>query len=357
VDAVRDDRAAGDGRTAAASPPAETPVLAVRGLRTTFSTRRGEIRAVDGLDFEIGHGERVGIVGESGSGKSVTAYSILGLLRDARIEGRIEFDGRNLLDASARELRAIRGARIALIFQDPLSSLNPVMKIGDQITEPLRVRGVSRREARRRAVELLERVGLANAGRRLDDYPHQFSGGMRQRVMIAIALVTDPDLIIADEPTTALDVRVQAQVLDLLQELADERRVAVLLITHDLGIVAGFADRVIVMYAGRAVETGTTAKLFGRATHPYTLGLLGSLPRIEGPLLPRLAAIGGHPPSPARIPPGCPFHPRCAYAQDVCRVEVPGLVVHPPDDHPSACHFAGTFAAAALAPTHEGSRP
>jgi oligopeptide/dipeptide ABC transporter ATP-binding protein len=333
--------------------PREPPVLAVRGLRATFRTRRGEIRAVDGLDFEIAHGERVGIVGESGSGKSVTAFSILGLLRDAHIEGEIGFEGRNLVRASKRELRSIRGDRIALIFQDPLSSLNPVMKIGDQITEPLRVRGVSRREARRRSIELLERVGLTNASRRLDEYPHQFSGGMRQRVMIAIALISDPDLVIADEPTTALDVRVQAQVLDLLQELADERRAAVLLITHDLGIIAGFADRVIVMYAGRAVETCATAKLFSGATHPYTWGLMGSLPRIEGPVLTRLAAIGGHPPTPSRIPPGCPFHPRCPYLQSVCRTDVPELTVHPEDDHPSACHFAGTLERHDLAPTPE----
>jgi oligopeptide/dipeptide ABC transporter ATP-binding protein len=349
VTAAHDDSPGVEGLVAGESAP-ESPLLAVRDLKATFHTRHGEIRAVDGLSFEIAYGERVGIVGESGSGKSVTAYSILGLLRDARIEGEIGFEGRDLVSASRRELRSIRGDRIALIFQDPLSSLNPVMKIGDQITEPLEVRGVSRREARRRAAELLERVGLTNASRRLDEYPHQFSGGMRQRVMIAIALISNPDLIIADEPTTALDVRVQAQVLDLLQELAAERRVAVLLITHDLGIVAGFADRVIVMYAGRAVETCATAKLFSGATHPYTWGLMGSLPRIEGPVLTRLPAIGGQPPSPTRIPTGCPFHPRCPYAQDVCRTDVPELTVHPRDDHPSACHFAGALDRGNLAP-------
>jgi oligopeptide/dipeptide ABC transporter ATP-binding protein len=329
------------------SRPAESeerePLLVVRGLRVAFPAGKDRLWAVRGLDLEIRHGERLGVVGESGAGKSVAALSILRLLPDARVEGEVRFDGVDLLGLSMRQLRAVRGRRISLIFQDPLSALNPVMTLGRQITEPLRVRGTSRREADERAIELLERVGLAHARRRLGDYPHQFSGGMRQRVMIAIALVAEPQLVIADEPTTALDVRVQAQVLDLLHELADERRVAVLLITHDLAVVAGFADRVLVMYAGRAAEVCTTEALFRASTHPYTWGLMGALPRLDGPLLERLPTIPGQPPSPARVPPGCPFHPRCGYVQDVCRAEVPELVVHPGDNHPSACHFAGSL--------------
>jgi oligopeptide/dipeptide ABC transporter ATP-binding protein len=329
--------------TPTSGQPGAGPLLAVRGLRVAFGGEKDRIWAVRGLDLEIRQGERLGIVGESGAGKSVAALSILRLLPEAHVEGEVLFDGVDLVPLPMRQLRAVRGRRISLIFQDPLSSLNPVMTLGWQITETLRVRGISRREAEDRAVALLERVGLAHARRRLGDYPHQFSGGMRQRVMIAIALIAEPELVIADEPTTALDVRVQAQVLDLLQELAEERRVAVLLITHDLGVVAGFADRVLVMYAGRAVESCSTETLFRASTHPYTWGLLGSLPRIEGPLLARLPAIPGQPPTPGRIPPGCPFNPRCPHARDRCRDEAPDLIVHDTDDHPSACLFAGSL--------------
>jgi oligopeptide/dipeptide ABC transporter ATP-binding protein len=318
-------------------------VLEVHGLRVTFGEGAGAVRAVTGLDLEVTPGERVGIVGESGSGKSVAALAMLGLVRGARVEGEVRIGGQEMVRAPERARRAVRGRRAALVFQDALASLNPVMRVGDQIVEPLRTRGVGRAEARRRAVALLERVGVEDAGRRLGDYPHQFSGGMRQRVMLAIALIGEPDLVIADEPTTALDVRVQAQVLDLLRELAEERGTAVLLITHDLAIVAGFADRVVVMYAGRAVETCATERLFGEATHPYTWGLLGSLPRLDGPLEARLPTIGGQPPSPAAIPPGCPFHPRCRYRQEVCERDVPALVERPGSGHESACHFAGSL--------------
>jgi oligopeptide/dipeptide ABC transporter ATP-binding protein len=285
----------------------------------------------------------VGIVGESGSGKSVTARAILRLLDNAEIRGRIWFDGIDLLAAPSRVVQGVRGAKIGLVLQDPLSALNPSMTIGAQVTETLTIRGVSRAAARRRAVELLGRVGFAHASARLDDYPHQFSGGMRQRVLIAAATIADPKLLIADEPTTALDVRTQAQVLDLLQELAEERRMAIILISHDMAVVAGFTQRVLVLYAGRCVEESTTDYLFYEATHPYTWGLLGSIPAMdrEPPL--RLSTIRGQPPSPFAVPAGCSFHPRCPYAETICREEVPALAVRHGARYPSACHFAGSI--------------
>lgn len=349
---VRTRRSVKSRRTASAAPaltptlsavpgPDPGPLLSIRGLRITFQTEDGPVVAVDGLDLDVRVGERLGLVGESGSGKTATAMSILGLHTRARVEGEIRFAGTDLLHVSERELRDFRGARIGLVMQDSLSSLNPSMSVGDQITEPLIARGMPRADARRRAEGLLESVGIADVAARLGDYPHQFSGGMRQRVMIAIALSGDPELLIADEPTSALDVRVQGQFLDLLDTLTRDRDLAVLLISHDMGVVAGFVDRTIVMYAGRALEEHSTDGLFKEATHPYTWGLLGSIPRLDADEGSRLVAISGQPPAITAVPPGCPFHPRCDHAQDRCAIDVPQLMVHPNDDHPCACHFAG----------------
>jgi oligopeptide/dipeptide ABC transporter ATP-binding protein len=323
----------------------DAPLLDVRNLSISFPTRAGIVRAVNGVRLSVGHREKVGLVGESGSGKSVTALSILRLLPTAIIEGEIWFDGKDILQASEEEVRRIRGRRIGYIFQNPLSALNPVQTIGQQLTEPLRIRGVGRREANERGAALLDRVGIRNPRQRMKDHPHQFSGGMRQRVIIAMALIAEPSLVIADEPTTALDVRVQARVLDLLAELAEERHLAVLLITHDLGILAGFAERVVVMYAGRPVEKSPIDGLYHRSIHPYTIGLLNSLPRLEGEIPETLTAISGQPASPLDLPPGCPFHPRCPLAIDRCREEEPLLVVPPGGPHASACHRAEELSA------------
>ncbi|MCV2489293.1 ABC transporter ATP-binding protein [Geodermatophilus sp. YIM 151500] len=322
----------------------EEPLLDVQDLTLQFHARHGLVRALNGVNLTVRAGERVGIVGESGSGKSVTALSILRLVRAGRIAGEIRFAGENLLTVPEARMRQIRGKEIGYIFQDPLSALNPVRSVGDQISEVLRLRGVRKAEARRRTLDMLQRVGIKDAGRRIDDYPHQFSGGMRQRVMIAMALIGEPRLVLADEPTTALDVRVQAQVLDLLWDLADERDLAVVLITHDLGIVAGFAERVVVMYAGKAMEECSTDELFRASIHPYTLGLLHSLPRVDGEVPEKLMTIGGSPPSPSALPSGCPFHPRCRYALDRCREQVPAFVTPPNGSHPSACHRAEVLA-------------
>jgi oligopeptide/dipeptide ABC transporter ATP-binding protein len=306
------------------------PLVAVDGLRVVFPTSAGAVRAVDGVDFDIEAGKTLCLVGESGSGKSVTALSIMRLLDppgEIVAGSRIEFDGRNLAELRDHELRAIRGNEIAMIFQEPMSSLNPVHRIGDQIAEVVRVhRGVGHREARDRAVEMLRLVGISAPERRMRDYPHQLSGGQRQRVMIAAALACEPRLLIADEPTTALDVTIQAQILELLAELRDRLGMAVLLITHDLGIVAQFADDVAVMYAGRIVERGPAREVFEAPQHPYTEALLHSIPLIGMTQAQRLKVIRGMVPSALRWPRGCRFAPRCDYAFDRCTAEDPPLL-------------------------------
>ena len=308
-------------------------LLEVRDLHTRFFTREGVVRAVDGVTFSVEVGKTLGIVGESGCGKSVTALSIMGLIPrpPARIvEGSVNFDGRDLTKFSERQLEDVRGRQIAMIFQDPMTSLNPTLRIRTQITEVLdRHYGYSKDEARKRAVELLEEVQIPRAAQRLDDYPHRFSGGMRQRVMIAIALACNPKLLIADEPTTALDVTVQAEILDLLEELRHEHEMAMIIITHDMGVVAETADEVAVMYAGQIVEQAETQDLFDRPEHPYTEALLGALPQLEGEDIRhgRLRSIPGRPPDLIAPPPGCRFAPRCPYAnlQDGCADHLPEL--------------------------------
>jgi oligopeptide/dipeptide ABC transporter ATP-binding protein len=321
-----------------------TTLLSVEDLSISFPSPSGTVHAVNGISFSVAPRERVAIVGESGSGKSVTAQALLGLLPTATITGRIEFDGRDVLTMPADDLRALRGADMSYVFQDPLSSLDPVRTIGDQVCQPLRIRGVSRKDAKVRALEMLAAVGIPDPARRYADYPHQFSGGMRQRVMIAMALIAEPRLVVADEPTTALDVRVQAKIVDLLYALTEERGVAVVFITHDLGVVAGFADRVMVMYAGRVMESCLTDELYYRSINPYTLGLLQSMPRVSGPIPEKLSTIGGRPPSPSDLPAGCAFHPRCRYARDICQTETPVLRMPLGGEHPSACHLAGWLA-------------
>ncbi len=315
------------------------PLLAVRNLRTEFSGDDGTFAAVEDVSFDLEAGEVIGIVGESGSGKSVTALSILGLIPDppGRItRGSITFDGQELLGLSERRMRRIRGADIAMIFQEPMTSLNPVFTIGDQIVETIRFHErLGRRAARERAAEMLDRVGIALPAQRLDEYPHQLSGGMRQRAMIAIALSCNPRLLLADEPTTALDVTIQAQILDLLRELQEELGMAVVLITHDLGVVAQHVDRVMVMYAGRVVEEAPVLDAFARPSHPYTQGLLRSIPSLDDERE-RLDAIPGMVPSPFALPPGCPFAPRCIHARDVCATVQPPLI-DAGQEHRAAC--------------------
>ena len=305
-----------------------THLLDVSGLSVSFRIDRGTVRAVDNVSFHVDAGETLAIVGESGSGKSVTALSLLRLLDAAGSidAGQIVFDGEDLLLLDTRAIRAIRGDRIAMIFQEPMSSLNPVLTIGQQVAEPIRLhRGTSWKEALREAQRLLNRSRIPDAAARLKNYPHQFSGGMRQRAMIAMALACRPKLIIADEPTTALDVTVQAQILELLKELTREADSALILITHDLGVVARYADRVAVMYGGRIVETATARDLYGTPHHPYTQGLMASIPGVEGTIGRRLRTIDGQPPDLARLPPGCAFAPRCERATDACRASVPPL--------------------------------
>jgi oligopeptide/dipeptide ABC transporter ATP-binding protein len=327
-------------------PTEDRVLLSVRDLHTTFATDDGDVHAVDGVSFDIRRGEVFAIVGESGSGKSVTSMSILGLLPTdtATISGEgLLWKGEDLLEADAERMRAVRGGEIAMIFQDPLSALNPVYTVGKQIGEMVRIHeGANRKQAKARAVELLKLVGIPQADRRVDMHPHEFSGGMRQRVMIAMAIACNPDLLIADEPTTALDVTVQAQVLEVLIGIKDEIDSAIMLITHDLGVVAGLADRVMVMYAGKAVEIGTADELFYETRHPYTLGLLASLPRIDDSGQERLLPIKGSPPSLLRKPSGCPFHPRCPFARvpGVCDEVEPPLRLVGGLAHVSACHFA-----------------
>jgi oligopeptide transport system ATP-binding protein len=319
--------------------PNDAPILEVEGLRVEFWTERGTIYAVNDISFKVAPGEMMGIVGESGCGKSVTALALLGILPRAgrAVAGSAQFGGRDLLQLSDRELRRIRGKEIAMIFQDPMTSLNPVLTIGRQIVEPLETHfGISRKEANRRAVELLEQVGIPGAKDRAKDYPHQFSGGMRQRAMIAMALACEPKLLIADEPTTALDVTIQAQILDLLRTLVVERGTALILITHDLGVVAGMCTGIDVMYGGMFMERGTAEQIFGRPRHPYTLGLLESVPRLDAKRRVKLRPITGAPRDMLSFPTGCPFQPRCRYKIERCRLEVPQLVELEPG-HYVAC--------------------
>src|SRR6058998_161057 len=316
-----------------------TALLSVEDLHVRFWTRRGTVHAVNGISFDIAPGETLGIVGESGCGKSVTSLAILGLLaRNGRVEsGAAVFDGTDLIRQSDRALRRIRGREISMIFQDPMTSLNPVLTIGRQIRESLETHfDMDRKDADKRAAELLDRVGIPTASKRLRDYPHQFSGGMRQRAMIAMALACEPKLLIADEPTTALDVTIQAQILDLLRSLVADRNTALILITHDLGVVAGMCKRVGVMYGGMFVETGSAAQLFGAPRHPYTLGLLQSVPRLDAALGARLHPIEGSPPNMLQPPTACPFQPRCRYEVAESRENVPPLVELEPG-HKVAC--------------------
>jgi peptide/nickel transport system ATP-binding protein len=316
-------------------------LLEVKDLRVQFTTDDGIVKAVDGVSHSIERGEALGVVGESGSGKSVTMLTVMGLTRGrgTNITGEILWEGKNLLTASNEEIRRIRGNDIAMIFQDPLSSLHPFYKVGNQLVEAMRVhRSLSRAAARDRAIELLDMVGIPEANRRIDNYPHEFSGGMRQRAMIAMALANEPKLLIADEPTTALDVTVQAQILDLIARLRRELDMAVVLITHDLGVVADVADDISVMYAGRIIETGPKETIFRSPEHPYTWGLLRSIPRLDRPRGEMLVPISGRPPSLIQLPSGCSFHPRCPYVQPDHRRIDPKLEPIPGDEkHRVAC--------------------
>ena len=315
------------------------PLLAISDLSVTFATDRGQVQALDGVSLSLNAGETLAVVGESGSGKSVTALSILGLLGDSgRVsDGSIEFDGEDLTKVSGQRLREIRGNQIAFIFQEPMSSLNPVLTIGTQVAEPIWLHHKkSWSEAFEQAGELLRRVAIPDAVNRLEDYPHQFSGGMRQRVMIAMALACQPKLIIADEPTTALDVTVQAQILSLLKNLTKEANSSLILITHDLGVVARYADKVAVMYGGRVIEMASARELYKNPQHPYTEGLMASIPKLDGDPGSRLYTIEGQPPDLSNLPSGCSFHPRCPYAQDKCTMTKPTLSEVAPN-HLRAC--------------------
>ncbi|ADD43792.1 ABC transporter ATP-binding protein [Stackebrandtia nassauensis] len=318
------------------------PLLRVKNLQVEFNTREGKAKAVNGVNFTLEEGQTLAIVGESGSGKSVTSQAIMGILDipPARIaDGEVLFRGVDLLKLKAKEMRPVRANHIAMVFQDALSALNPVWTVGFQLGELFRIhRGMSRSDARKRAIELLDLVKIPAAKQRVDEYPHQFSGGMRQRVMIAMALALDPEILIADEPTTALDVTVQAQIMRLLAEIQAERQMGLILITHDLGVVADVADDVTVMYAGRAVEQATIHEIFEKPAHPYTKALLKSIPRLDVKGQ-RLEVIAGLPPVLTNIPPGCSFAPRCGYAQDVCRTDDPELLQFTGERF-AACHFS-----------------
>jgi peptide/nickel transport system ATP-binding protein len=321
--------------------PAVAPLLDVRHLHVSFRTEDGVAEAVDDVSLTISPGEIVGIVGESGSGKTVSMLAVMRLIRDpnALIEGHVLFRGRDLMTLSKRAMRSVRGREIAMIFQDPMTALTPVYTVGWQIAEQIQAHTrLSSARARTRAIELLDEVGIANPDRRVDEYPHQFSGGMRQRVMIAMALSCNPALLIADEPTTALDVTIQAQILELLKRLRDDHGSAIVLITHDMGVVANVAERVAVMYAGRILEEAPKARLFRNPQHPYTWGLLESMPRLDRPRLRRLVAIPGAPPSPLAPPEGCPFAPRCLHAFDRCSTR-PELLERSEPGHKDACHL------------------
>jgi len=318
------------------------PLLDVKNLRTQFFTQDGVVKAVDDVSFHIMPGETLGIVGESGCGKSITAMSIMRLIPSPPgkiVSGQILFDGDDVMKMSDEEVRSIRGNKIAMIFQDPMTSLNPVLTINRQISESLELHlGMSKSQSRARSVELLKMVGIPNADERVDQYPHQFSGGMRQRVMIAMALSCNPSLLIADEPTTALDVTIQAQILDLMRNLQQEHNTALMMITHDLGVVAGMTDRIQVMYAGHVVETATTEELFANPRHPYTVGLLNSIPRLDAAAKAKLNPIRGLPPDLIDLPDMCPFLPRCDYAREKCEQQNPPLL-EVNDIHRSACWF------------------
>jgi len=316
-------------------------LLEVKNLKTHFVTRSGVVRAVDDVSWDVGESETVALVGESGCGKSVSALSIMRLVAGPAgriVGGQVLFKGRDLLRLSEEEMRHVRGREIGMIFQEPMTSLNPVLTIGRQLTEGLEIHlGLTPTESRRRSAELLGMVGISDPERRLSQYPHQFSGGMRQRMMIAMALACNPSLILADEPTTALDVTIQAQILELMKDLSRRFRVAMLIITHNLGVVARYADRVNVMYAGRIIERGTARELYANPRHPYTLGLLRSVPRLDEPRRARLDPIEGQPPDLMRLPSGCAFTPRCAFSVERCRVEIPPLQAVDAGGHVSAC--------------------
>jgi oligopeptide transport system ATP-binding protein len=333
-------------------PDGGASVLDVRGLKTTFRTRGGDVHAVNTVSFHLGRGEILGVVGESGSGKSVTMMSLIGLVPQPPAQiggGEVWLDGQDLLQIGAEDLRKVRGPKIGFIFQDPMTSLNPVFTVGQQIMEPLRQHlRLDKAAAKKRAVELLDLVGIPDAARRLGDYPHQFSGGMRQRVMIAIALSCDPDVLIADEPTTALDVTIQAQIIDLVKRLQQQMGMAIIWITHDLGVIAGIADRVMVMYAGQIVEHGPVRTVFGQPQHPYTRALLKTVPALSGQRAARLQVIEGQPPILMAAPVACSFRDRCAHAFDRCALENPAR--RAVDDaqlgqgHDVACHWEAPHA-------------
>lgn len=333
-------------RSAPGGPGSDDAYLELRDLKVHFPTDDGLVKAVDGLSFTLGRGKTIGIVGESGSGKSVTSQAILGLHRRTRAKtsGSIILDGEDLMGVSNERLRELRGNKMAMVFQDPLSALHPYYTVGNQIIEGIRVHhDISKSEARTRTIDLLQRVGIPNPQKRVDQYPHEFSGGMRQRAMIAMALANDPSLLIADEPTTALDVTVQAQILDLMRDLQQEFGSAIIMITHDLGVVAEMADDILVMYGGKAVEYGSVDEVFYRPEHPYAWGLLTSMPRLDRARKARLDPVPGNPPSLINVPSGCAFHPRCGFRDEVpgddCVTVVPGLD-DAGNEHLVRCHIA-----------------
>ena len=328
------------------------PLLQVKNLKTHFFSDNTVTKAVDGVTYDVEAGETVALVGESGCGKSVSSMSVMQLIPEPPgkiVDGEIIFDGRNLLDLNREEMRNVRGREIAMIFQEPMTSLNPVISIETQLTEAMTLQlGITDQQAKKKGIELLERVGIPEPETRIKQYPHEFSGGMRQRVMVAMALSCEPKLIIADEPTTALDVTIQAQILDLMKDLAAERDMALLIITHNLGVVARYADRINIMYAGKIIERGTCKDIFADPRHPYTLGLLESIPRLDQLKGSKLVPIMGQPPNLADLPPGCSFQPRCRFATDQCSIEYPG-VTDLGNDHSSACWEVNNFKAKAEA--------
>jgi len=335
------------------------PLLEVDDLRTYFTTEEGIVRAVDGISFTMEPGQRLGVVGESGSGKSVTALSVMGLIEPPAgeiVTGRIMFKGKNLLELDEDQLQEVRGGQIAMIFQDPMTALNPVYTIGDQLMETILLhQDVSRSEARAIAIQAIDDVQIPNASQRMMDYPHQYSGGMRQRIMIAMGLSCNPDLLIADEPTTALDVTTQAQIMDLMLQLAEDRGTAVMLITHDLGVVAGFCDDVHVMYAGGIVESGAIDDIYYNPQHPYTWGLLGSMTRLDDVQRERLHSVRGAPPSVINLPKGCRFRPRCDFATEVCGRVLPALRPVGNPGQQAACHHAEELDLSSLTVGEDGA--